>query len=958
MEEGHVAVLAGGGEVEVERPFAFGREVRQIVVMRRKKRGRAELVVDELRGRPGDRAAVGRGGAPAHLVEQHQRVGPRIVEDLRQFAHLAHERRLAAGDVVGGADAGEQPVEDGERGCLCGDERPGLCEDGRERDGPHVRRLAAHVRPRDHRDRPAREVDVVRDERLLGALDDRVPTALDLDASVRVVDDLRSDVVAVDRHGRQRSQRVELRERVREPLDPLGFGGDPIANVDEQLVLQGVGALGRPDDLLLALLERRRVVPLAVLQRLAAVVVVRDAVEVGVGHLDVVAVDLVVSDRQRVDPCSLALAGLQLRDPLAPLALRRPQGVEFVVESLPDHAAVGDLRRRVSRDRLVDQLADLDQLVEPIAEVAEVVRSGSVRGVGAVDVSIAVAVVVVHVLLPSCQRRLQFGNHREGRVQRAQVSRVGATAGDAPDEPFQVVGGRERVGDALADERAVGQFADRVVSASDRVGVDERPSKPSLQTPPAERTARLVEDVEQRVARAEPPVLEQLEAALGGRVEPEPVPGVVSPDPRDVREGAVVALRVLGVGEDRPRGAELGVGVEAAVGGGEVRLQPFGRGPPVEDGPIVLVGRPSAFGVRRLERGGVRSRDQLRGSDPVQFPGDRVSVARGDETLAGRDVDGGEADLMVRVVGRPVRRDRRDRRDVVRRAGLEEVVLDDGPRGDHLGDGAVDEPRRLLGVLDLIADRDAIPRVEQRFEVRGGVVDRDPGHRVVAGRVGPLRERHLTDPGDRRRGLTEGLVEVADLEQHERVLVSGTQVRVLREHRGELLADGGDTRREPGDRLAIRRWHITDPDARGHKPYGGTEPNRSNRRGRRIRARVAAVGGRLEGSTLPPAPRRLQRWGTDRHRDEPCDRRRHGRDVHRTDGAARRRRDRRLSGAVGRRHPLRRRLVLPLVPRHGAAEGPRSPRGGPSGAERARARTTARPHRREPSGRVSDCRDD
>lgn len=46
------------------------------------------------------------------LVEEDERVAGGVVEDFGQLAHLAHERGLAARDVVGRADAGEHAVED------------------------------------------------------------------------------------------------------------------------------------------------------------------------------------------------------------------------------------------------------------------------------------------------------------------------------------------------------------------------------------------------------------------------------------------------------------------------------------------------------------------------------------------------------------------------------------------------------------------------------------------------------------------------------------------------------------------------------------------------------------------------------------------------------------------------------------------------------------------------------
>ena len=51
-------------------------------------------------------------GAAADLVEDHEAAGRRRVQDVRRLLHLDHERRLAARDVVGRADAREDAIDD------------------------------------------------------------------------------------------------------------------------------------------------------------------------------------------------------------------------------------------------------------------------------------------------------------------------------------------------------------------------------------------------------------------------------------------------------------------------------------------------------------------------------------------------------------------------------------------------------------------------------------------------------------------------------------------------------------------------------------------------------------------------------------------------------------------------------------------------------------------------------
>src|SRR5690606_5216483 len=61
--------------------------------------------------RVGQGQAVVGGGAAADLVHQHQRLRGGVVEDVAGLGHLHHEGGLAAGQVVAGADAGEDAVD-------------------------------------------------------------------------------------------------------------------------------------------------------------------------------------------------------------------------------------------------------------------------------------------------------------------------------------------------------------------------------------------------------------------------------------------------------------------------------------------------------------------------------------------------------------------------------------------------------------------------------------------------------------------------------------------------------------------------------------------------------------------------------------------------------------------------------------------------------------------------------
>ena len=95
------------GDVHVLDAREDVRERRQLVVVRGEERPRGDFlaVVEELDHGPGDGHAVERARPAADLIEDDERIGRRVVEDLGGLHHLDHEGRLAGREVVLGADA-------------------------------------------------------------------------------------------------------------------------------------------------------------------------------------------------------------------------------------------------------------------------------------------------------------------------------------------------------------------------------------------------------------------------------------------------------------------------------------------------------------------------------------------------------------------------------------------------------------------------------------------------------------------------------------------------------------------------------------------------------------------------------------------------------------------------------------------------------------------------------------
>ena len=133
-----------------------------------------------------------------------------LLQDVRRLGHFEHERRAAAREIVGGADAREDAIHGPQHGAPRGHEAADVRENDDERRLPHVGALAAHVRAGDDQ-HAARlvEAQIVRNEGLAaGALDHRMAAALD--QQHRLLDQL--GLRAIERRGAlgEAGQHVDL----------------------------------------------------------------------------------------------------------------------------------------------------------------------------------------------------------------------------------------------------------------------------------------------------------------------------------------------------------------------------------------------------------------------------------------------------------------------------------------------------------------------------------------------------------------------------------------------------------------------------------------------------------------------------------------------------------------------------------------------------------------------------
>ncbi len=107
---------------------------------------------------------------------------------------------------------------------------------------------------------------------------------------------------------------------------------------------------------------------------------------------------------------------------------------------------------------------------------------------------------------------------------------------------------------------------------------------------------------------------------------------------------------------------------------------------------------------------------------------------------------------------------RRDRGDAIRAGVFEEVLVDERARRDHASDGAIDDALRVLGILDLVGDRDAEALLDEPAQVLLGGVMGHARHRHAGGALGEGDAESLVAADG---VLAEELVEVAHPEEEQ-----------------------------------------------------------------------------------------------------------------------------------------------------------------------------------------------
>ena len=365
---------------------------------------------------PGDGHAVKGGGAPADLIQDQKRIFGGLMENIGDLRHLHHEGGLSGGEIVTGADAGEDPIHYADMGVFGGDEAAHLGHENDQRHLPHISGFTGHVGAGDdgHPLLLFAHKGVVGDEQavLQNLFHHRMTTLPDLNDPGLV--HLRTAEIVVDCYGGKGAQRVALRHRRGGFLDAPGVVRDLLAQGGEQLIFQRHHPLGGRQDLMFQILQFLCDEPLAVYQGLLADVGFRHLLLKGIGDLNIVAEHLVIADFQGADAGFFLLLGLHLRHNALAAFQDVPQAVHFFIEAIPDDAAFPDGKGRLVTDGGGNVPADIVQRVQLGGQFGQtaVGKPGKLF--------------------------LQVGQLFHGGAEGGQVPATGGAIDDAANEPFHV----------------------------------------------------------------------------------------------------------------------------------------------------------------------------------------------------------------------------------------------------------------------------------------------------------------------------------------------------------------------------------------------------------------------------------------------------------------------------------------------------------------------------------------
>ena len=341
-EEDDVLVPLADGDVVVFDRFFAGGEVAEFVVVGGEEGAGLGAVVEMFGDGPGDGKAIEGGGAAADFVEDDEGVGGGVVDDEGGLVHFDHEGGLSLREVVGGADAAEDFIDEADGRFFGGDVGSDLGHQSDEGDLTDVGGLSGHVGAGENVKATGVGVHggVVGNKFFLdeGLFEDGMARVGEVEAAVG--GEMGAGVLVELRGLGEGEEDVEGGEGVGGFLEGGEVFADLLAEVDEEVVFEGFGALVGAEDFLLHLLEGGGDVALGIGHRLLALVVVGDFVDFGFGDFEEVAEDVVEFDFEGFDAGAFAFGFLQFGEPVFSFAGGGAEFVQFGGVAIADEVSV------------------------------------------------------------------------------------------------------------------------------------------------------------------------------------------------------------------------------------------------------------------------------------------------------------------------------------------------------------------------------------------------------------------------------------------------------------------------------------------------------------------------------------------------------------------------------------------------------------------------------------------
>ena len=718
------------------------------------------MLVDVLHNGPGNADAVVGAGAASKLIEEHKRAAGEVVEDAGGLVHLHHEGALALGDVVAGANAGEDFVHKADARAVGWHKTSHLCHEHDEGCLAQKGALTSHVGSGDDDNLLLLCVQLHIVGHIAFAhghllLNDGMAPLTDVYHIALVHNG--TDVAVLGGTDGKGEQAVELCHQCGVGLDGGGVAGKRLDQGGIEPRFQCKDFFLGSHYLFFIVLEFLGDVALGVDQRLLAYPLGRHLVLVGVAHFQIVAKDIVVANLEALDAGGLCLALLDL---------------EQVVLAL-----IGNLAKLI-------QLGT-DALGYDTALCGKQGRVGGYLAGNAVAYLLTEGKVLAHVTqggIVCLAAGFLYG--REGLKRHPKlyhIPRRDAAHADLAHNAFQIANAQQLFLHQRAEVGMAEEAVHHVLSATHLGHVLEGEHDPAAQHSGAHGSDGLVYDIEQGDS-ALVHGTQQFQAADGELVQSYKAVFLNAAEGGDVAQ--LVVLREFHILEDYARRHNSGLEVfhtEALEVLHLEVLEELASGGGLGKGPVVHLVGDKAGAEGALEHSALSAlKEHLLGLETVQQLVCLVCRSLGNEELARADVQQGQSAHGTAKM---------DRRQKVVLLAVEDGIVHGHAWGHQFCDASLDQGLGELGVFKLVADGhpSASPHQSGKIGVQRMVGKSGHGRGRSRAAIVATGKGYAQYLAGRHRIVCIRFIEVAAPEKQQRIGVLCLEVVKLLHHGGESV---------------------------------------------------------------------------------------------------------------------------------------------------------------------------